>query len=215
MTRPFFVKDRISHFDIFARHADTVISKIKAYIAKDNESVAFDVQDLFARFTLDAATEFLFGHEHCVGALGARMRLPGEPVASETGQMEHDSDVFVTAFADAQNELSMRVRRGNIWPLWELWKDHSKASMDVVHSYLTPIVTDALRKKQASQIVDKVGDKVVLDEDDESLLDNLASKTDGIYVCLTLRKDHIPLLLINSRCVRTPRRTDEYHDCWT
>lgn len=195
MTRPFFVKDRISHFDIFARHADTVIAKIKAYIAKDYESEdggAFDVQDLFARFTLDAATEFLFGHEHCVGALGRRMRLPGEPVAGESGEMEHDSDVFVTAFADAQNQLSTRVRRGNIWPLWEVWKDHSKASMDVVHAYLTPIVTDALRKKETSQIVNGVhDDKIALDEGDESLLDNLASKTDGICICLPFRKDHI------------------------
>lgn len=29
MTRPFFTKDRISHFDIFERHADEAIQLIK------------------------------------------------------------------------------------------------------------------------------------------------------------------------------------------
>ena len=74
MTRPFFSKDRISHFDIFDRHAADVISQVKGRMRQD---YAVDVQvrihttsthqflkslkDVVSRFTLDSATEFLLG----------------------------------------------------------------------------------------------------------------------------------------------------------
>ncbi|KAF4588561.1 hypothetical protein EYR40_010114 [Pleurotus pulmonarius] len=63
MTRPFFSRDRISHFDLFDRHADAVIAKIKE---RARAGIAMDFQDLMGRFTLDSATEFL----------GDRMKAP-------------------------------------------------------------------------------------------------------------------------------------------
>jgi hypothetical protein len=41
MTRPFFSKDRISHFDIFERHADDAIAQLKARL---HEGYPVDVQ---------------------------------------------------------------------------------------------------------------------------------------------------------------------------
>ena len=41
MTRPFFSKDRISHFELFGRHADAAISSMKSRFA---EGVAVDFQ---------------------------------------------------------------------------------------------------------------------------------------------------------------------------
>ena len=74
MTRPFFSKDRISHFDIFDRHAADAIEQIKERMG---QGYAVDVQvrvhnarprlfltvsqDVVSRFALDSATEFLFG----------------------------------------------------------------------------------------------------------------------------------------------------------
>jgi len=74
MTRPFFSKDRISHFDIFDRHAADAIEQVKERM---RQGYAVDVQvrahntrthpsltvsqDVVSRFTLDSATEFLFG----------------------------------------------------------------------------------------------------------------------------------------------------------
>jgi hypothetical protein len=74
MTRPFFSKDRVSHFDIFDRHAADAIKQVKARVG---QGYAVDVQvnihaicshlflpfsqDVVSRFTLDSATEFLFG----------------------------------------------------------------------------------------------------------------------------------------------------------
>ncbi|QRV93094.1 cytochrome P450 family protein [Ceratobasidium sp. AG-Ba] len=60
MTRPFFTRDRVSDFELFARHSDNAISKLLARLSEPSNP-AVDFQDLVARFTLDTGTEFLFG----------------------------------------------------------------------------------------------------------------------------------------------------------
>lgn len=70
MTRPFFTRERISDFELFGRHADIAIAKIKERVNErdDREEAvgqagqigrAIDFQDLVSRFTLDSATEFV------------------------------------------------------------------------------------------------------------------------------------------------------------
>lgn len=66
MTRPFFAKELISNFETFAQHSDHLIQVIDRLSALDrptavNRDGAIEIQDLFGRFTLDAATEFLMG----------------------------------------------------------------------------------------------------------------------------------------------------------
>ncbi|QRV78301.1 cytochrome P450 family protein [Ceratobasidium sp. AG-Ba] len=59
MARPFFTRDRVSGFELFARHSDNAISKLLVQLSEpSNPAVGF--QDLVARFTLDTGTEFLF-----------------------------------------------------------------------------------------------------------------------------------------------------------
>ena len=75
MTRPFFTRDRISHFALFDRHAEEAIALVKQRL-REGHPVDFAVppsakiellhhsplaQDLFSKFTMDSATEFLFG----------------------------------------------------------------------------------------------------------------------------------------------------------
>ena len=47
MTRPFFTKDRISHFEIFDHHADEAIHQLKTRL---NEGYAVDIQVGSGRF---------------------------------------------------------------------------------------------------------------------------------------------------------------------
>lgn len=66
MTRPFFAKERISHFETFAKHSDHLIAVIRELSSAAGSSLshskgAVEVQDLLGRFTLDAAVEFLLG----------------------------------------------------------------------------------------------------------------------------------------------------------
>lgn len=46
MTRPFFTKDRISHFDIFNRHAEDAISQMKTRL-KEGYAVDLQVSTLY------------------------------------------------------------------------------------------------------------------------------------------------------------------------
>ena len=184
MTRPFFVRDRISHFDIFARHADALISKVKLAQA------SFDAQDLFARFTIDAATEFLFGREHCVGALELEASLDKAGIMHDEKDSRVASNAFAAAFAEAQDVMTLRLRLGDIWPLWEIWRDRSKGPMDIVYAYVDPIIEAALRKKHDSLVMGRSPDEKVAEvgdpEHDESLLDNLVSKIEGPSVSVVI-----------------------------
>jgi hypothetical protein len=75
-----------------------------------------------ARFTLDSATEFLFGKD--VGSLGANLPYPaGSPLAQDPSILDHPSNAFVRAFMQGQNATAYRARFGWHWPLKEFWSD--------------------------------------------------------------------------------------------
>ena len=57
MTRPFFSKDRISDFDLFDRHADVALEKIKE---RCKENVPFDFQVTSLRPTSSPETELSY-----------------------------------------------------------------------------------------------------------------------------------------------------------
>ncbi|KAL2816742.1 cytochrome P450 [Aspergillus granulosus] len=56
MIRPNFIKEQVAHLDIF----EEMMEDLFALIPTDGSTV--DLQDLFFGFTIDSATEFLFGH---------------------------------------------------------------------------------------------------------------------------------------------------------
>ena len=98
MTRPFFSKDRISDFELFDHHADQVISKMRE---RFKEGIAVDVQDALSRFTLDTATEFLFGQN--VKSLSGDLPYPS--MCKKASPRAHASDKFALAFSRAQENL--------------------------------------------------------------------------------------------------------------
>lgn len=102
MTRPFFSRDRISDFDIFVKHADESLYRIGTHAG-----AAFDFQDLVSRFTLDSATEFLFGT--CVHSLQAEAPPP-----------------FGLALGRVQHQLAQRSRASPVWPLFEFFHDKTR-----------------------------------------------------------------------------------------
>lgn len=175
MTRPFFSKDRISHFEIFGRHADEAIVLIKERL---NTGHAIDIQDLVSRFTLDSATDFLFGH--CVHVLLVPDGLPYSPVVNDLDPSKHscsDEDYavkFSNAFADAQLASAKRIQLGSLWPLFEFWKDSTLGYMDVINAFIDPILREAIEKKAVINRSDK---KEI--DDGDTLLDHLINYTDG------------------------------------
>ena len=119
MTRPFFSKERITHFDIFDRHADDLLRKVKTRLA---EGFPIDFQDMIARFTLDSATEFLFGYD--INSSGAGLPYPEYAKERNTETFtKHPSNVFVKAFAEGQELTVHRYRAGSAWRLVEFFSD--------------------------------------------------------------------------------------------
>ena len=100
------------------------------------------------------------------------------------------SDAFAAAFVEAQNAMMTRMKLGGIWPLWEIWRDRSKGPMDIVYAYVDPIIEVALRKKHDSLVMGRSPDEKVAEvgdpEHDESLLDDLASKTECLSVGIVI-----------------------------
>ncbi|KAL0948999.1 hypothetical protein HGRIS_009098 [Hohenbuehelia grisea] len=175
MTRPFFSKERISHFELFGRHADDAISQLRARL---KQGYAVDAQDIASRFTLDSATEFLFGQN--VHSLAAGLPYPyTAPESRDQAYTQHPANVFARAFAEAQLMAALRGRYGASWPLNEPWRLKTAPHMRIVRNFIDPIVTEAIAKRRATTqgaSVGMKGDREV--KEGETLLDHLVNYTD-------------------------------------
>ncbi|KAL1745384.1 cytochrome P450 [Schizophyllum fasciatum] len=174
MTRPFFTRDRISHFALFDRHAEEAISHVKRRL---REGHPVDFADLFSKFTMDSATEFLFGMN--VHSLSAGLPYPYYVAAAAVA--------FSDAFQSCLNIISRRQALRSVWPLWEIWKDSTAEPMRVVNSYIEPIVHAAIqreseRKKGRGADADVKAQQAAMEEskgveDDDTLLSHLVKFT--------------------------------------
>ncbi|KAI9058872.1 cytochrome P450 monooxygenase pc-3 [Trametes sanguinea] len=176
ITRPFFSKDRITHFDIFDRHAEHALNKMSERL---RQGVPVDWQDVVSRFTMDSATEFLFGKD--VRSLDAPLPYPSAfaRAAGPAPGDVHPADRCVRAFEAALEATSIRGRFLQSWPLFEFWGDRVKKHLRAIDEFVDPIVDDLLRTK-----AEKVAAGVETDDskeqvrDDETLLEHLAKFTD-------------------------------------
>ncbi|QRV93078.1 cytochrome P450 family protein [Ceratobasidium sp. AG-Ba] len=177
MTRPYFHRERVTHVDLFAQHSDLAISRLLSRLAERN-SPAVDVQDLVGRFTLDSATEFLFGTS--THTLDAPLPYPHEPPRDE-------SSTFAAAFNRAQEQLVLRFGLAKLWPLFEIREDKTEQSMRVINAFTDPILEERLRMKREGKLKDK--------EEGDTFLDHLVGCTDDEVVI----KDELLNILIAGR----------------
>ena len=151
-------------------HTDLAIRKMKERFRNGH---ALDFQELVSRFTLDSATEFLFGN--CVHSL--MMDLPyayNDPPSPEIAQTAAGATAkFSQAFTGVQEALAVRLRIGWSWIFSEVFKDTTRKHMEVVSAYIQPIVEEALRRKRSAIEEEKTTD------DEETLLDHLVKQTEG------------------------------------
>lgn len=181
MTRPFFTKDRISHFELFDRLAGNAIGQIKARL---REGHPVDFQDVIARFTLDAATDFLLGSS--VDSLSEGLPYPFYHTGEKPSHPKKTStSQFITSFSAAQDLTYARIRIGDHWPLGSFWKDELKDHMKVVYDFIDPMVAAAVKKKHES----------VSDKHDDNLLENLVHSTEDPIIL----RDEIMNLLVAGR----------------
>ncbi|KAG9016362.1 hypothetical protein FRB90_003112 [Tulasnella sp. 427] len=175
MTRPFFTRDRITDFDIFDRHCEITLEKIKE---RCSTGQPIDFQDIVSRFTMDSAAEFLFGLD--VHSLSSPLPQPG--ASPET---TNEFNRFTAAFVNTLDAISGRIRfSGFGWQLKELLKDQTTDDMKVLYDYIEPILNGALKEKAAKKDGDKRVNVTVNDNKggvvdvNETLLAHLVSVTD-------------------------------------
>lgn len=152
-TRPFFVNERTSDLGLF----DKYINRTLNHISNLEPDQPIDFEDLSARFTIDAASEFLFGH------------------SLDTLSYRADGfDEFMDAFMKIQRVALERNLHGHLWPLFEPFGDRSKKYGDILKEWITPLVERALEHKR------KMSEKGLSIQDDQStLLEYLTISFDG------------------------------------
>ncbi|PPQ85711.1 hypothetical protein CVT25_002479 [Psilocybe cyanescens] len=169
MTRPFFTRERITDFDIYDRNWN-----ISLQIAKDrlSEGFSLDIQDLISRFTLDSATEFLFGG--AVGSLSAGIPYP--PAHKERNSSlfyNHPSTSFVKAFTEGLWLVAERSNLGKEWSLWEFNRDKITPLRRIIDDFTEPL----LRKALDTHANDMNSEASLKHKDEVTLLEHLVKHT--------------------------------------
>ncbi|KAJ7164002.1 cytochrome P450 [Mycena crocata] len=163
----------LRHFEIFDQHAEKIITLIKDRMSKGQ---AIDFQDLASRFTMDAATEFLFGN--CIDSLSGILPRPhSSPHTTEPQSKQANSNDFPSAFNEVMLQIAFRERVGWVWPLLEMFGDRTAKPMDTVTRFIDPIVHNAVEKKKRTA---GAGVKSLDFEgmgDSDTLLDELLNST--------------------------------------
>ncbi|KAF7313194.1 Cytochrome P450 monooxygenase CYP63 [Mycena kentingensis (nom. inval.)] len=186
VARPFFARERISEFEIFEKYSRRALSLISSLSAADQPCEA---QDLFARLTLDAASEFLFGSD--LQTLSAKLPIPGQTAMGPKGSATHDSwGAFANAFEAAQQVATNRGRIGHTWPLFEMFKDKNAENVAVIREWLDPLVEQAVEAKHRAQ---KLG--ICSPVAEKTFLQHLADSTDDPV----LIRDQLLSVLLASR----------------
>ncbi|PPR07846.1 hypothetical protein CVT24_002991 [Panaeolus cyanescens] len=174
MTRPFFTKERISDFEIYATMSDKALNLAQARLA---EGYSFDFQDLVGRFTLDAATAFLCGRS--VNSLSAGLPYPPHSTSKNTPLFyNHPSTSFLRAFNEGLNFTALRLGAGDDWPLYEFWKDEVAECRKEIDGFVEPLIKEALErreKKLRSGSSDKFGDGE--ENEERTLVEHLVNHT--------------------------------------
>ncbi|KAF8894964.1 cytochrome P450 [Mucidula mucida] len=174
LSRPFFSRDRVKHFDIFDRHALFTIQKMKDRLRL---GAPVDFQDLIQRFTMDTATEFLLGP--CVDSLSSTLPYPHEKASAS------DADTFSDAFLRTMLALAQRERTRDLWPLMEIKKDCVLEHLEKVNAYIHPIIDAAMQRNKHVAIGDEV-------DAGDTLLDHLVFATDDASI---IREEIINILI--------------------
>lgn len=134
-----------------------------------NPNDSLNLEDLVARFTVDTASEFLFGEN------------------LDTLSYGNDGfHSFTTAFVDIQALILKRNTLGNFWPLLEFFKDKSEEHQRVIRGWVDPLVVRAV---QIQKEMKEKGQTV--NPDDCTFLEYLATKTQGKHLLCLSCIDHI------------------------
>ena len=145
LLRPQFIKDRVSDLHTFESHVQVLLPMLAG--SRNGETVRID--DLFYRFTLDAATDFLLG--------------------KSVDSLQNSQTEFADAFTEVQRVQAIIARAG---PLNE-WvpKKSFRQALEVLNRFVGQYIDQALQLPQAEL------EKVTKSEEGYTFLHALAAFT--------------------------------------
>lgn len=139
LLRPNFVRDQVSDLGLEERHVQTLLKVLKP--KHDGWTAVADIQTLFFRFTIDSATEFLFG-ESVESQLAEADDLSLRPQGAAVISYEKS---FSANFDSAQQHLASRFRLGDMY-----WLHNPKAFKEnnrIINNFIKRYVDIALKKR--------------------------------------------------------------------
>ncbi|TKA72875.1 hypothetical protein B0A55_06648 [Friedmanniomyces simplex] len=141
LLRPNFVREQISDLDMEERHVQNLIRVLP--VQSDGWTAETDIQTLFFRLTIDAATEFLFG----------------DSVDSQIAESKTDSGgkkdelAFSQNFDSAQKHMAFGFRLADLFWIYnpKSYKENNKVVNDFVKHYVDLALEKGSREKKAEQ----------------------------------------------------------------
>ncbi|KAF2121809.1 cytochrome P450 52A12 [Lophiotrema nucula] len=137
LLRPQFAREQVSDLELEEKHVQDMMRALET--KADGWTDVVDIQKLFFRLTLDAATEFLFG-ESVDSQLAA---LPG--YVSNRAPMEVSETEFAFCFDKAQAQIARAARFGDGY--WMVHNSEFKKHCERCHIFIDHYVRLALSKK--------------------------------------------------------------------
>ena len=181
LLRPNFINTQVRNFNMFESHIQHFLKAIP------HDGSTFDLQDLFFRYTIDSATEFLFGESvNCLA--------PGPSV--ELGAR------FAEAFTRAQARVAEGFRTLGLSDL--LGRAQFKKDIEFIHDFVDRYIERRL-KLQNSKDTEEDGDRYVfLNELVKETQDPLQIRA-GLLNVLLAGRDTTASLLSNAWFVLAKR----------
>ncbi|CAL1711452.1 unnamed protein product [Somion occarium] len=169
LARPFFSRDRATDFELFERYTNTTLTIISSLSASGK---AVEVQDLFSRFTLDAAAAALFGTE--LDSLRCALPVPGQSAGTRMKIVTTDKfGSFAQAFEACQDVYMGRITKGYFWPITQITHDDMTPHVKIIEQCIHPMAARAVERKAERK---RVG--MTSAEKQDVFLDHLAEHTE-------------------------------------
>ncbi|KAH9204927.1 cytochrome P450 alkane hydroxylase-like protein [Leptodontidium sp. 2 PMI_412] len=159
LMRPQFAREQVSDLAMTERHVQHLVRALDLHLQPSRWTTLVDLQVLFFRFTLDTATEFLFGE-----SVESQVNLLAEYKAGNNYSRDHVSaDDFAGSFDRAQFVLSTRLLFGEIYYLHNPkgFQEACKNCHDFIDHFVRLALSKELREKGLDEGISRTKDKYV------------------------------------------------------
>lgn len=173
LVRPQFSRAEVSNVDLIDRHVQ-ILQRVLA-VGEDKWTSTIDLQPLFFYFTLDTATEFLYGQSvHSQAAMAG--------LEEKTGEI--DGANFSHHFGEAKHLVDKRGALGKFY--WLMPMKEIRAHCAEIHKLIDSMIASRLAAKKDSLNMEEKGARKFV------LLDELARETQDLR---ELRNETLHMLM--------------------